>query len=137
MTSRFVTTLRVRFAETDQQGVVHHGATLTYFEVARVEYFRNLGFDYRRMEETGLSLVVVEAASRYHRPAYFDDELRLFIELTQLRSASLTFGYEVRRGEELLTSGTTKLAVLGPGGRPRRIPADFKEALLSGEGPPS
>lgn len=130
---REVARCRVRFDETDQQGVVHHGEYFGYFEVTRVEFFRQVGFDIRDLEASGLSFVVVEASARYRKPARFDDELRLSIGVEGTGTASLTLTYEIARGVEVLAEGHTRLACLNDKGRPARLPDDFKAAVLAGD----
>jgi acyl-CoA thioester hydrolase len=78
------------------------------------------------LEKRGYGFVVVEALARYHKAAFFDDELTLRTELTELKRASLSFGYTILRGEEVITTGRTRHGCVGlPGGRPSRIPEDF------------
>jgi acyl-CoA thioester hydrolase len=129
--TQLVARIRVRFDETDQQRVVHHGNYFNYFEVARVEFFRSVGFDYRTVEETGLRLVVVEATAKYARPAFFDDELDLFLSVAKVGLASVVFDYEIQRGSVRLATGQTKLACLGSNNKPRRFPGPFREALAT------
>ena len=69
--------IRVRYAETDRMGYVYYGNYATYFEVARVESLRNLGFSYRSLEDEGILLPVLDFSIRYRRPAYYDDELTI------------------------------------------------------------
>lgn len=123
---------RVRFCETDQQGIAHHSVYLQWFEVARVEWFRAVGLDYRAFEESGRNLVVVEASVRYRKPAYFDDALTMAVGVGELRSASVRLDYEIRRGELLLATGSTRLACLSTAKRPERFPAETRERLEAG-----
>ncbi|MCA1687658.1 MAG: acyl-CoA thioesterase, partial [Actinobacteria bacterium] len=83
------TKLRVRYSETDAQGVVNNANYLSYFEVGRVEWLRAAGFSYRELEKEGYSIVVVEALVRYRKAAFFDDELTLRTELAEMGRASL------------------------------------------------
>jgi acyl-CoA thioester hydrolase len=93
-----VTELRVRYAETDQMGVVYYANYLVWFEVGRVEYMRSLGFDYRQMEvEDGCILPVVEASCRYKSPARYDDVIQIEAGPTLLRGSVLKFGYRIFR----------------------------------------
>ena len=92
------TTVRVRYAETDQMGVVYYANYLVWFEVGRVEYLRGLGYDYRQMEETdGAILPVVEANCRYRAPARYDDLIEIEASPILLRGAVLKFGYRIYR----------------------------------------
>lgn len=121
--------LRVRFDETDQMQIVHHGVYFNYFEVGRVEFFRSIGYDIRTMEQSGLRLVVVRVDAAYRRSARFDELLDIGVDVIDVGSASLTFGYEIRREGELLVTGSTRLACVKINGRPSRFPADFRQAL--------
>lgn len=104
------TQLRVRYAETDQMGVVYYGNYATYFEVARVEWLRKMGMSYRSMEEEGVMLPVLEQYMKYIRPAKYDDLLTIKTIVNELPSARIQFEYEVYNEEgTLLTIGTTKL----------------------------
>jgi acyl-CoA thioester hydrolase len=109
------TTLRVRYAETDQMSVVYHSNYLIWFEVGRVELLRQLGFSYREMEQDGINLPVVEAKCRYKHPACYDDELTIRTRLSQMRSSLLRFHYEVVRKSDgrLLAEGETAHVVVG------------------------
>jgi acyl-CoA thioester hydrolase len=116
--------LRVRYRETDAQGIVNNADYLSYFEVGRVEWLRAAGLSYRELEKEGYGLVVVEALARYKRPAFFDDELTVRTELTELKRASLSFGYTVLRGDEVLVTGRTLHGCMDlTTGKPRRLPA--------------
>lgn len=112
------TRLRVRYGETDAMGVAYYANYLTWFEVARNEFMRQMGMTYRRWEEEGYHLPVTEAGCRYHRPARYDDELEVVASLT-VDGATFHFDYEVRRlpdGERLAT-GWTDHVCLGRNGR--------------------
>jgi acyl-CoA thioester hydrolase len=116
--------LRVRYRETDAQGIVNNADYLSYFEVGRVEWLRAGGLSYRELEKEGYGLVVVEVLARYKKPAFFDDELTVRTELTELKRASLSFGYTVLRGEEVLVTGRTLHGCVDlTTGKPRRLPA--------------
>ena len=106
------TRVRVRYAETDQMGVVYYANYLVWFELGRVEFLRNLGFDYSRMEtEDGCILPVVEARCRYRAPARYDDSLSIEAFPLMLRGSVLKFGYRILRETEtettLLAEGET------------------------------
>lgn len=120
------TTLRVRYGETDAQGISNNANYLSYFEVGRVEWLRAVGFSYRALEERGLGFVVVEAHLFYKRAARFDDELTLRTTLTETKRASLRFEYAVLRdGEEIATGYTRHGCIDIPTGKARRLPEDF------------
>src|SRR6476661_4673385 len=102
--------IRVRYAETDQMGVVYHANHFIWFEVGRVELLRQMGFSYRDMEQNdGCFIAVVDARCRYKAPVRYDDEVIVRTRLKNVRESVLHFGYELRRGqdEELLAEGET------------------------------
>lgn len=104
------TRLRVRYAETDQMGVVYHSNHLIWFEVGRVEFMRQMGFSYREMErDDGLYIAVAEAKCRYRAPVYYDEEVVVRTRLKHVRSSVIIFSYElVRAGAgTLLAEGET------------------------------
>jgi acyl-CoA thioester hydrolase len=110
--TRFETRVRVRYAETDAAGVVYYGEYLTYFEVARVELLRALGYPISAVEARGVILPVVEARLKYLRPARLDELLTVAIVADAIGPASFSFGYEVTREDGLLlVTGWTRLAV--------------------------
>lgn len=100
-------TLRVRYQETDQMGVVHHGNYITWFEVARTDWLRELGTDYRQIEEMGLLLPVIQVHCEYKQSARYDDVLRIRARMVEYSGVKLTFAYDVYREDELLATGTT------------------------------
>jgi acyl-CoA thioester hydrolase len=114
--------LRVRYQETDPMGFLHHGYYFTYFEIGRTELLRASGGNYRKMEEEGLRIVVVRAECRFHRPARYDDLLRLRTTLSRVTPAKIEHEYRLFRGEELLAVGGVTLAVLGRDGSVQRVP---------------
>lgn len=125
------TSLRVRYAETDQMGVAWHGQYFAWFEVGRTDLLRDLGCTYRELEEDGLRLPVIEASARYLQPARYDDVLEIRTRLATLGGARLVFDYEVRREglEGPLATGSTAHAAIDRQGRPRRLPAFLREKL--------
>ena len=128
-TPRFVTRLRVRYAETDAAGVVYYANYLTYFEVVRVELLRALGCPIKEVEARGLQLPVVEARLKYLRPARLDDLLEVSLAVENVGPASFAFDYEVRREDGLLlATGWTRLAVCErETGRAVSMPAWLRE----------
>jgi acyl-CoA thioester hydrolase len=126
------TRLRVRYAETDQAGVVYHSNYLVWFEVGRVELCRDYGFNYRDMEkEADAYLPVTEVRVKYRIPAKYDDEIVIFSRVTELRSRAIKFAYEVRRGsdETLLAEGETHHIVMNSEGRARAFPPKYAELM--------
>ena len=104
------TRVRVRYAETDQMGVVYHSNHLIWFEVGRVELLRQLGFSYRDMErEDGRFIAVAEAKCRYRAPVYYDEEVLIRTRLKHVRESVVVFSYELLRanGGALLAEGET------------------------------
>jgi len=121
--------IRVRYAETDQMGVAYYGNYLTWFEVARVEWCKAAGFNYRDMErEDGALLVVAEATCRYRAPARFDDEITIRTSVLRVRSRMISFGYEVLKKDtgELLATGETTHLITGHDLKPRALPEKYK-----------
>ena len=124
--------MRVRYADTDASGTVHHSAYLTYFEVARVEALRGLGFPVGGLEESGVFMPVVEARVKYLRPARLDELLEVAVLLERVGPASFSFDYEVTRDGLLLATGWTRMAVIeSDTGRPLKLP-DWVRDLLGG-----
>lgn len=120
--------LRVRYAETDQMGIVHHANYLVWMEVARTELCRMRGISYREMEErSGLHLVVAEVRCRYLQPARYDDEILASAWLASAHPRMVEFAYEIRRAADgaLLASGSTK-HVFVRDGKPVKIPEEFR-----------
>jgi acyl-CoA thioester hydrolase len=124
-------TVRVRYAETDQMGITYHGAYFVWFEVGRVDYLRERGFTYRELEEKeDLHLPVIEAQARYLKPAYYDDVLEIRTRLTELSGARVAFEYAVHRASDPpLATGRTAHAAVDKRGRPRRLPEALRQRL--------
>lgn len=131
MSRRGSTTVRVRYAETDQMGIAWHGEYLAWFEVGRTDLLRGCGCTYRDLEAQGLRLPVIEVQARYLRPALYDDVLEIHTRLTDIGGARVSFDYEVRREgtEGPLATGSTSHAAIDLRGRPRRIPEDLRRRL--------
>ncbi len=124
------TRIRVRYGETDQMGVVYYANYLVWMEVARVAYCRESGFEYRDMErEGGAYLVVTEARCRYRAPARFDDEIDVACWVTESRSRTVRFAYEMRRDGELVATGETLHTVTDRDGRMIRLPERYREFI--------
>lgn len=132
--------VRVRYAETDQMGVVYHANYLVWFEVGRVELMRSLGFDYRTLEAgEGCLIAVVEATARYRLPARYDDELTVRARLKSARSSMMQFGYEIVRVADgvLLCTGETTHVVVGRDLRKRSLPEKYVTAFRAAVGGPT
>ena len=126
-----VTHLRVRYAETDKMGVVYYANYLVWFEVARADLLRSLGYSYRDMEGTGVILPVIEAHCEYQRPARYDDEIEVRTEGVMLSPVRMQFNYTVlRRGDGVVAAaGRTVHASVTPEGRPCRLPDRIREVF--------
>jgi acyl-CoA thioester hydrolase len=134
------TRLRVRYAETDQMGVVYHANYFVWFEIGRVEFLRQLGFSYRDMEkDDGCFIAVADARCRYKAPARYDDEIVVRTQIKNVREAVIHFGYKLLRvaDGELLAEGETthvvtssemKVSVL-----PQKYLQIFKDAISKTE----
>lgn len=122
---------RVRYAETDQMGVVYHSEYLVWCEVGRTEYIRALGLPYAEMERRGALLAVADASLRFHAPARYDDLVRVETTLTHVRSRAVTFEYLIRHVESgaRLVTARTMLVSLDRDGRSAPIPPDVRELL--------
>lgn len=123
--------LRVRYAETDQMGVVYHTNYLIWCEIGRTDFIRLGGTSYAEIERAGVTLAVADASLRYHAPARYDDRIRVETRLSELRSRTITFDYLVANadsGERLVTARTVLIS-LDAAGRPRALPAGVRDVL--------
>lgn len=126
------TLVRVRYAETDQGGVVYHSHFLVWFEVGRAELCRNHGFNYRDMERTADAfLPVTEVRVRFRNPAFYDDDILIRTRILSLRSRAIVFQYRALRASDntLLAEGETHHIVRNAAGRARSLPAEYAELL--------
>ncbi len=133
----FETELRVRYAETDQMGVVYHSNYIIWFEVGRVEMLRQLGFNYRDMEQRDdIHIVVVDASCRYKMPAHYDDVIRVRTCLLNVRESLLRFGYEIVRDSDqaLLAEGETVHLVVGAEMKRTPLPQSYMGTFLRAAG---
>ncbi|MFN2393266.1 MAG: acyl-CoA thioesterase [Pyrinomonadaceae bacterium] len=128
------TEIRVRYAETDKMGIVHHSNYLVWFELGRSEFCRTRNFSYREMEEKDNALLVVaEIYCRYKSPAFYEDLLTIRTNIGEIRSRSIRFIYEVYRqsDEKLLAEGETLHLVTDKDKKVRTLPDSYKEMLLT------
>jgi acyl-CoA thioester hydrolase len=125
------TRLRVRYAETDQMGVVYHANYFVWFEMGRVELLRQLGHTYRDLEDDGWQLPVIRAECQYRRPARYDDELEVRTTGRLTSPVRVEFTYELVRlaDGDLLATARTEHVPLNRAGRPCRLPRGLREAL--------
>ena len=126
------TTVRVRYAETDQMGVVYHANYLVWFEVGRVELLRQIGIDYKSMEsQDDTFIVVVEASCRYRKPARYDEVIKIRTRIGAATTRMCKVEYEVLHDAsgELLATGSTTHVFCDRGGKPHLLPAKYRAAF--------
>ena len=127
--------MRVRFAETDAQGVAHNTAYLVWFEIARVEYLRTFAGGYQALRDQGIEALVLESLCRYRNPARFDDELVVHARCVGLRGARFRYEYAIVRGDEVVADGHTEHACVDAiTFRPTRVPDWLADAIRAAEG---
>jgi len=129
--------IRVRYAETDQMGVVYHANFFVWFEVGRVEFLRAMGFSYRDMEENDACFIAeVDARCRYKAPAHYDDEITVRTSLKNVRESVIHFGYELVRVSDgtLLAEGETMHVVTDAEMKRRTIPEKYMQAFRDAAG---
>lgn len=114
--------IRVRYAETDRMGLLHHANYLVYFEQARTDLLRTLGATYKEMEDQGFYLVVSKVEVKYRAPAHYDDLLTIRTTVTRTTPVRLEHRYEVFRDGTLIAEGATTLACVGEDGKIRTMP---------------
>jgi acyl-CoA thioester hydrolase len=130
----FSTEVRVRFAETDAQGVAHNTAYIVWFEVARVGYLARHAGGYQRIRDEGVEAIVTETHINYHSPARFDDVVAIHARCSEVRGARFRYEYAIERDGELLADGWTRhAAVDAVTFRPTRVPAWLAEAIATAE----
>ena len=125
------TQVRVRYAETDQMAYVYYGNYATYYEVARVEALRQLGFEYAELEEKGVIMPVHDLFSKFHFPAKYDDLLTIKVMIKSLPSVRMIFEYEIKNeSDQLLNEGRTTLVFLGSENqKPVRAPKELIDVM--------
>ncbi|MEX2282241.1 MAG: thioesterase family protein [Gemmatimonadota bacterium] len=134
-----VSTLRVRYSETDQMGFVYHPHYLVWCEVARTDFIRGIGPSYAQLEQEGWLLAVIDASIRFIAPGRYDDLVRVTCRLERVQSRSITFSYEIERIEpgpvQLLSTASTRLIALDRSGAPRTLPPEllqrFRDAVAA------
>ncbi len=115
-------TIRVRYAETDRMGLLHHANYFVYFEMGRTELLRQRGVSYRDVEDAGHLLVIVDIGCKFRRPAYYDDLLTLRTTVARVTHVKIVHSYQLLRGQELLAEGHSTLACVDREGRPQKLP---------------
>jgi acyl-CoA thioester hydrolase len=134
MLEYFDAKVRVRYAETDQMGVVYHANYFVWFEVGRVELMRALGVEYKKMErDDDCHIVVADVHCRYHHPARYDEELRIRTRIAESRNRLVKFSYELFRDADdtLLATGHTTHIICGSNGRPKTLPEKYRRILVA------
>ncbi len=130
----FSTEVRIRFAETDAQGIAHHASFLVWFEVARVAYLEAHAGGYQAIRDRGIEALTTEVSVRYHRAAYFDERLTVWTRCVDLRGARFRYEYRIERGDELVADGHTAHAIVDRETyRPTRVPDWLAEAVATAE----
>lgn len=119
--------IRVRYAETDRMGLLHHANYLVYFEQGRTELLRPLGSSYKQMEDAGYFLVLVKVEVKYRKPARYDDLLTLKTTVTRVTPVRIEHKYELMRDNELLAEGTSTLACVDRDGKLQAMPEAIGE----------
>ena len=127
--SSFIYHVRVRFADTDQMGIVYHARYFEWFEAARTEMIRSMGMSYKELEKSGISLPVIEAFCRYRMPVKYDEHIRIKSVLMEVTRSRIRIGYYVmgEKEDSVRVFGYTVHCFIGSKGRPTRAP----EELLS------
>jgi acyl-CoA thioester hydrolase len=120
------TTIRVRYAETDRMGLLHHANYLVYFETARTEMLRQSGVSYREIEDAGHFLVIVDVGCKFKRPAHYDDVLTVKTTVARVTHVKIVHHYEVLRDGLLLAEGHSTLACVDRDGRPQALPETLR-----------
>ena len=132
----FSTEVRVRFAETDAQGIAHHASFVVYLEVARVAYLEAHAGGYQAIRDRGIEALTTEVSLKYHRAAYFDERLTVWTRCTGVRGARFRYEYRIERDGELVVEGHTSHATVDRETyRPVRVPDWLAEAVARAEAP--
>ena len=130
----FSTEVRVRFAETDAQGIAHHAVYLVWFEVARIDYLARFGNGYAQLQAEGIEALTLNASVTFRATARFDDRLRIFARCGDIRGARFRFDYRVERDGELIAEGSTGHACANAKTlRPTRVPQWLVTAITDAE----
>jgi acyl-CoA thioester hydrolase len=130
----FSTSVRVRFAETDAQGIAHHASFVVWLEVARVAYLERYAGGYQAIRDRGIEALTTEVHLRYYRAAYFDETLTIRARCGELRGARFTYEYRIERDGELVADGYSRHATVDRDTyRPTRVPGWLAEAIATAE----
>jgi acyl-CoA thioester hydrolase len=126
MTDQHEMTIRVRYAETDRMGLLHHANYFVYFEMGRTELARQRGLSYREIEDAGHYLVIIDIGCKFKRPAYYDDVLTLRTSVAKVTHVKIVHHYELLREGVLLAEGHSTLACVDREGKPTALPDSLK-----------
>lgn len=121
--------IRVAYADTDQMGMVYYGNYLTYFERGRTELLREVGLEYKKIEERGFYLPVIHSECDYLAPAKYDDFITIETWVSEITAASITCSYNVKNGDKILVKGKTKHPFVNESFKPVRFPEDIREII--------
>ena len=125
--------LRVRYSDTDQMGYVYYGRYASYYEVARVELFRNLGFSYKKLEEEGIGMPVIDMETKYLLPIKYDEEITIRTRIEKLPSSRIIFHYEIlNQNNDLANTAKTTLTFINLlNKKPVRTPKELLELIIN------
>ena len=130
----FSTDVRIRFAETDAQGIAHHASFVVWLEVARIAYLERYAGGYQSIRERGIEALTTEVCLRYQRAAYFDETLTIWTRCTGVRGARFSYEYRIERDGELVADGYTRHATVDRETyRPTRVPGWLVDAIANAE----
>lgn len=129
--NKTISKIKVRYAETDQMGVVHHANYALYLEVGRLEWLSSLGFSYAKMELDGVMLPVVSMSIDFKKPLYFEEEIKLVTNLKSTPSAKIIFEYDLynQKGELAASASTVLVFVSTETKKPIKCPAELRDAI--------
>ena len=125
--------LRVRYSDTDQMGYVYYGRYASFYEIARVELFRSLGFSYKKLEEEGIGMPVIDMETKYILPIKYDEQIKINTTIENLPSSRISFKYEVyNQNNELANTAKTTLTFINlTNKKPVRMPAELLDIIKS------
>jgi acyl-CoA thioester hydrolase len=125
--------LRVRYSDTDQMGYVYYGRYAIFYEIARVELFRSLGFSYKKLEEEGIGMPVIDMETKYILPIKYDEQIKINTTIENLPSSKISFKYEVyNQNNELANTANTTLTFINLiNKKPVRMPAELLDIIKS------
>lgn len=122
-----ISTIEVRYAETDQMGIAHHSSYPIWFEVARTEFIKKAGISYTDVEKQGVITPLTGLECKYKKAAFYEDQLQIHVTLTRLTSVRLEFSYKVTREDELIATGKTSHGMVGKDMKPVNVKKEHPE----------